>query len=204
MAQNKGQNFERDVCRTLSLWWSAGEEDDIFWRNRTRRTGKAYNAQIQEGDIIAVKSAGIPLTDVFCVECKSGYSSKKSVTKKTKEKRARVKEKVKNIPWDLLGVLDGSTGVIANATIVKFWEQARKAADLTNKIPLLIFKRDFHVPVVVVGSDFFKVCECFEQDIMKITVSWISEEDLYFYRLESFLKVFPPEAVKKYMRVMNV
>src|SRR5262245_2386383 len=28
----KGSKFERDLCRQLSLWWSDGKRDDVFWR----------------------------------------------------------------------------------------------------------------------------------------------------------------------------
>jgi len=197
MGYGKGAMFERDICRTLSLWWTAGEQDDCFWRNRTRRTGKAYNAQLQEGDIIAVRKVGIALTDVFCIECKSGYSSKRNITKKTKAKREIKKEKVKNIPWDLLGVIDDTTFSSQVSTIAKFWEQTTKAAKLTGKIPFLIFKRDYHVPVVVVDYQFFDAFNFLINDV-EITVKNLFKEVLHFYRLESFLKSFCPEDVKKY------
>jgi len=29
----KGASFERDICRRLSLWVSAGKQEDVFWRS---------------------------------------------------------------------------------------------------------------------------------------------------------------------------
>ncbi len=28
----KGSNFEREICKLLSLWWTNDKRDDIFWR----------------------------------------------------------------------------------------------------------------------------------------------------------------------------
>jgi len=195
MAVGKGGKFERDVARELSLWWTKGKSDDCFWRNRLRRTGKAYNAQMQEGDIIAVREVGIPLTEFFCIECKSGYSIKKSPTNKTKAKRANVKEKVKNIPWDLLEVVDGNGLVFSSLVISKFWTQTIKAANLVKKMPLLIFKRDFHVPVVVVNHFFmdkFLLKPGWTRQPEIMVFDLIENDVLYFYRLEIFLKKFDP------------
>ncbi len=197
MGQHKGATFEREICRELSLWWTKGEMDDVFWRNRTRITGKAYNAQMQEGDIVAVKSIGTIVSDTLCIECKTGYSLKKPVIKKTKSQRVGIKERVKNIPWDLLDMLDGQMYKLENATIIKFWEQTKKAAELAEKIPVLIFKRDFHVPVIVVNDDFLAL---FPLEINeKIKAFDILGDNLSFYRLETFLAALNPEMMIKGM-----
>lgn len=200
MMPAKGGIFERDISRQLSLWWTKGKTDDCFWRNRTRRTIYAYNAQMQEGDIVAVREIGTPFTDMFCIECKAGYSLKKNPTRKTKEKRSQIKEKVKNIPWDLLEILDAA-GNYENFTIVKFWEQAQKAAVLTHKIPLLIFKRDYHAPVIVVNDKFLNLFifddEWHLNQIGIIVSGLIKDEFLYFYSLENFLNRFSPDIIRK-------
>lgn len=76
----KGSKFERDTCRTLSLWWTGGERDDVFWRTggsggraklRGRRGVSTYG---QHGDIAATDPIGDPLIDVFTIELKRGYS----------------------------------------------------------------------------------------------------------------------------------
>ncbi len=76
---SKGSTFERDICRKLSLWFSEGQRDDIFWRTagsgaRGTVRGKAgkttYGAY---GDIQAVDPAGEPLMRCFTFELKKGY-----------------------------------------------------------------------------------------------------------------------------------
>jgi hypothetical protein len=31
--KQKGSQFERDVCRELSLWVSHGKQEDVYWRS---------------------------------------------------------------------------------------------------------------------------------------------------------------------------
>lgn len=76
----KGGKFERDLCRLLSLWWTEGKHDDVFWRTagsgsraKTRsKTGRRTFGQ--EGDIQAVHPVGRPLLDLLTIEAKRGYS----------------------------------------------------------------------------------------------------------------------------------
>jgi hypothetical protein len=75
----KGADFERDISRTLSLWWSHGERDDIFWRTSMsggratvrRKAGKA--TAYQAGDITATDPIGAPLIKATVIELKRGY-----------------------------------------------------------------------------------------------------------------------------------
>lgn len=197
MAGQKGNNFERDVCRRLSLWWTDGQDDDCFWRNKLRRTNKAYNAQMQEGDIIATKEIAIPFTERFCIECKSGYS----LRKKTKAKRVippysikqHAKTPVKNVPWDLLDLIDGNQ---KEPVIVKFWQQTITQSTLTKKIPILIFKRDFHTPVICIGEDLLtelNLPEGFDTIVLSLHYDG---QVLRFMNLEAFLLIVPPQAFK--------
>jgi len=132
---SKGGGFEREMCRYLSLWWTGGERDDVFWRNRTRATSKSPDARHQLGDIVAVDPVGAPLVSVYNIELKTGYSK----TKKGK--------RVKNIPWDVLDIIDGKGG-LESKVLIQFWKQASTDADISGRRPMLIFKRDYHNPVV--------------------------------------------------------
>jgi len=195
---DKGGSFERDVCRVLSIWWTKGQADDVIWRNRTRRQTGARQAENQLGDICACKEAGILLTETISFECKSGYSAKKSPTKKTKEKRSQVKEKVKNIPWDLLDNIDGKAD---NSIIINFWNQTKQAADRVNKIPVLIFKRDYHTPVICIDDSF--LCKLEEhmwpqnnlEYLSKITLKIEGCPILHFFRMEAFLLSINPDII---------
>ena len=78
--KGKGSGFERDICRQLSLWWSDGKDDDIFWRTAssggraTQRNKKGKKTFGQAGDVQATNPIGQPLIDVCAIELKRGYS----------------------------------------------------------------------------------------------------------------------------------
>ena len=77
---SKGSSFERELCKSLSLWWTNGDSDDIFWRSTTsgaratsrRKQGKKTFGQ--DGDITATNPIGQPFLDLFCIEAKRGYN----------------------------------------------------------------------------------------------------------------------------------
>jgi len=75
----KGGQFERDFSRQLSLWWTKGERDDIFWRTAgsgaraTVRTKKGKSTAGQYGDITATDPDGKLLIDNILFELKNGY-----------------------------------------------------------------------------------------------------------------------------------
>jgi hypothetical protein len=76
----KGSSFERQICKTLSLWWTNGERDDVFWRTAgsgamaTSRRKRGSTTLLQHGDIQAVDPIGKPLTDLMTLELKRGYN----------------------------------------------------------------------------------------------------------------------------------
>jgi hypothetical protein len=78
---NKGSDYERDLCRTLSLWWT-GDRDDVFWRTagsgaRAKARGRqGKDTEGQHGDIGATDPIGKPLIDLITFEIKRGYNSK--------------------------------------------------------------------------------------------------------------------------------
>jgi hypothetical protein len=77
----KGPQWERDFCRSLSLWFSGGDPDaDWFWRTAgsggraTSRRKKGKSAGRHCGDVCAIAPEGEPLLRVFSVELKRGYN----------------------------------------------------------------------------------------------------------------------------------
>jgi len=75
----KGGQFERDFSRDLSLWWTKGKRDDIFWRTAgsgaraTVRTKQGKSTAGQYGDITATDPVGKLLIDNILFELKNGY-----------------------------------------------------------------------------------------------------------------------------------
>jgi len=78
---SKGSRFEREVCKSLSKWWSNGKRDDIFWRTAgsgaratvRRKSGKKTFGQY--GDMQATDPIGQPFIDKCVVEMKRGYNT---------------------------------------------------------------------------------------------------------------------------------
>src|SRR6185503_13875219 len=76
----KGSQFEREISRRLSQWWTIGERDDIFWRSSqsggraTQRAKKGKRTAGSYGDITALDSIGRPLLRMFTIELKRGDS----------------------------------------------------------------------------------------------------------------------------------
>lgn len=87
MAHRKGggSRFERAVCTTLSLWWSKGKRDDIYWRTAgsggraTARTRSGKSTYGQHGDVLAVDPVGQPLLDLVTIELKHGYDKESAI-----------------------------------------------------------------------------------------------------------------------------
>jgi hypothetical protein len=76
----KGSNFEREICKLLSRWWTSGERDDVFWRSSqsggraTQRARSGHKTFGSYGDIAAVDPIGQPLLRYFTIELKRGRS----------------------------------------------------------------------------------------------------------------------------------
>ncbi len=120
----KGSKFEREICVRLSLWWTNGENDSVFWRTdsgarATQRGKKGKTTRGQHGDIVATDAIGGPLLDLITFELKNGYK-KHSVA-------------------DIFDASDKQ-----GPTLYEQWiEQAKTAADLSgSKHWALITKRD--------------------------------------------------------------
>lgn len=77
---SKGGTFEREVCKELSLWYSRGGDDNVFYRTAgsggrataRRRSGK--RAENQAGDVGAVAEQGQSLIRLVHFEIKRGYN----------------------------------------------------------------------------------------------------------------------------------
>ena len=180
----KGDRFERQTCRVLSLWWTNNLRDDILWRNRRHRTNKNKDVKHQLGDVTTIDSSGLPLIETFNIELKSGYS------------KTRTGKKVKNIPWDVLDLIDYSRNSGANP-LLQFWEQTTTDARISGRLPLLIFKRDYHYPVVCITRETLNPLKEFlgSPDFSYVTYK-TGEITLYMFRLEEFLEWITPEVVK--------
>lgn len=124
-SKQKGANFERIVCRKLSLWISQNKYSDLFWRSAMsggRATLALKSGEVAvtgAGDISSVHSLGFVLTEHFSVECKA-----------YKELQFR------NLIYD------------KKSGLPDFWVQTRGDATRQGKKPLLVAKRN-NMPAVL-------------------------------------------------------
>ena len=75
--KEKGNSFERSICKLLSEWW-AGEGADIYWRtaNSGGRSTVRSRKKVESkhcGDVGAIDAIGEPLLKVVSLELKRGY-----------------------------------------------------------------------------------------------------------------------------------
>jgi len=133
--KNKGSNFERLISKKLSLWWSEGKRDDIFWRTQSsggwntnrRLLGKKTSSQF--GDIQAIDPIGQPLLEALCIEIKIGYGK-----------------------WSILDCIDKPEKG-AEQTFETFIKQVLKDWRSTNgkcAYPCIIAKRDMREPIIFI------------------------------------------------------
>lgn len=128
----KGNAFERDVCKSLSLWITAGKRDDVLWRGAisggraTVAAKKGKQLAHVSGDICAVHPDGFRFVSEFYIECKAyrDLSIPRLVTQQA-------------------------------GTLVEFWKITRLQAKAHKKLPMLIWKQNQHQVMVVVDDEGF-------------------------------------------------
>lgn len=126
--KQKGSEFERKVCKSLSLWATNGKRDDIFWRSAMSggrasvmfKKGKKNKSQV--GDISAVDKIGAPFIEKYAVECKN---------------------------YRKIGIDSCVYGTISKTeNIMKWWKEISSSSEKAKKVPLLIVKQSGNIPLI--------------------------------------------------------
>lgn len=113
-SKQKGAQFEREVCKALSLWVTNGRRGDVFWR-AAMSGGRAtmFSDVRQCGDICAVAPEGAAFCDMFFAENK--HYKDLQITS-----------------WLLTG----------KGHLAQFWEETWDQAGIHHRRPLLIFRQN--------------------------------------------------------------
>ena len=169
----KGAEFERKMCKILSLWWSLNRHDDIFWRTSqsggraTERAKKNLRTAGSYGDLMAIHKDGYLFEQYFLIEFKKGFNKD-------------------------LGILLLIDSKQKSPLLYQWWkknENTRKKA--LKRWGLLIFQRDRRFPCIVMNREIFGMIECFVGKYQKtnlIHVHFILDNtDLVIIPLYSFL-----------------
>ena len=177
----KGSEFEREISRRLSLWWTQDlpePRDDIFWRTsgsgaRATTRGKALKRTAYEyGDITCRDPIGKPLIDLFLIETKRGYSD----------------------GADLLDLLNPKK----ETYILDWWRKADKEmrqAGRRNK--LIILSRNRRKTVVFFDLDFLNLWEMYSgiMNYFWYIKCVLGDEKLVVMDFEGFLKNLQPNDI---------
>lgn len=184
----KGADFERTICKELSLWWTGGKRDDIFWRSS--QSGGRATVRFQKhgkktagahGDITALDPIGVPLLKLFTIELKRGRAHGE--------------------PGDVLDC----KGKPECHPFLKTLEQARTSAVQAESLTwLLIVRRDFRNPVVFFPAKLLREGEPFfpfRPGLLHGPVFRYKFHSFDFLgvSLERFLRFVKPESLREFV-----
>jgi len=171
----KGSNFEREICRKLSLWYSKGTSDELFWRSAmsggmaTVRRKKGQTTTAHAGDITAVDDRGAELLKHCVIECKRGYK------------------------YDLLDMVDKSK----NRQFEDFLDQTTMEMEQSGvKVFMLIAQRDRRIITVTVPwVPFMSGILCNPSKCGEYVSTSIDEKNLFVLttKLDRFLAAVDPD-----------
>lgn len=185
--KNKGSDFERVICRQLSVWWTGNPDtDDIFWRtsssggrasSRSKKGKKDFGGA---GDIHAENPIGQPLLDVCTIEVKKGYNAE-----------------------TLMNILDKAP-TAAEQLYEKIIKQAKQSARDSKSLSwMIISKRDMHPTIVVIPQHFYLVLKQHGMKsvgtprmLLEFTAATGENEKIICAQFEDFLRHVTPDIIK--------
>jgi hypothetical protein len=153
-----GNTWEREFCKDLSLWWTKGKDDKVFWRSDS--SGAVKGVSELAGDVKAIKEIGYPLIDNVIIELK--------------------RTKQKDIFLDLIRRKEHSM-------IGEWWTKLEIEADQWKREPLLVIKMVNRQSKVCIYSggmfvNMVSYCLKYNEDIImlwedfKAEAEWLNEE----------------------------
>jgi len=187
----KGSAFERDICEQLSLWWTDGKRDDVFWRTsgsgaRAKTRSKTKQDTFgQYGDVQATDPIGQPLMDLCSVELKRGYS--KSTFADVIDKLDTAKEQVFESFVKQVTTDENLSGSFSWMLIIK--RDRRKI--------LVFIPQHLRRHLELIGCDFSKNSYTFLQFIKRHKKRYRSYYRIFGTSLTEFLEVVKPTHIKK-------
>lgn len=217
---SKGGGFERSIAKQISLWFSNGKQDDLFYRTagsggRATQRAKAGRLTVRAyGDIKAETKEAEVITDCFCFELKKGYTvtgrvnkgdlyaacDSRNVFKDVQKVISKTKKKSEKI-----SVLDFIDSAKQEPLLIKWWKKAEETTKLANsKYTLIIFQRDSKAPCVMFSMELLdKIHLLMGGEIIDrlITIMHDSlQSELVLVSFRNFFDRLKPETVKDLMK----
>jgi hypothetical protein len=194
----KGSAFERRTCKDLSMWFTNGERDDVFWRTAgsgARATVRAKQGKMtadSAGDICAIDECGKPLTRLAVFELKKGY------TGKSPSSRISVLQFIDSLPSE-------------KPPLIEQWMIKLRKECTTHDRPygFIIFERDRKKAVICMRRETFEYVKLRNPNEFKwppfgpFCTIYGKKSELVFFLLEDFLNWCPPECLTNQRKQTN-
>lgn len=214
----KGGEFEREISKFLSLWWTNGDRDDVFWRTSasgaraTVRAAVFKQTNYEYGDITFTDPVGKALLDLMIIEAKRGYTNTsrklkkedlvkvatiRDPKKKVKAIQAMVSRTKKGGGVDLLDVIDSKI-VLDKQTLVDWiYKGEVDRAQAGAPYFMVIFRRDNHLMSVVTPCHLQAVFEEHQGRLRSNSlVLTMANNDYFITDGESYFDWLQPETVE--------
>ena len=188
----KGDQWERDLSKWMSLWWTEGDRDDVIWRVRasgSRATSRAKKGKATAGgagDLYATDPVAQPLFDYWLAEAKRGYA------------KARPSESINVLYW-----LDKPNGT-KDPLLYEWWRKAdMERAQQGRCEAVIIFKRTGKRACIMMRArafgDLHHWCGEYERNTVDIAYGWTGTPEHRFtiLDLEQFFMWCSPETIKQ-------
>lgn len=176
----KGGEFEREISKFLTKWLTGKEKPYKYWRQDASgglATVHEENVHMT-GDIKPLAKEAEFLTDIFSIECKTGYP--------------------KTSFWQHF--------TTTKFALEEFWSQAIE--DAKDKFPMLIYRKLRRKPIVGINSFIRDRLDYLINGLNFITVTWKQPikcircnkihdlEKVFLYDLNGFFDIIKPEHIK--------
>jgi hypothetical protein len=175
MANNKakGSEWERKLCKFLTVWATGNEKPYVFWR--TPGSGSFVTNKVStdaSGDIISILPEGRFFTDIISCEAKIGYED-----------------------TDLFKHFK----LNKNNTIETFWAQCIRDSRTANKYGMLIYKKKLYPSIVGIEADMVKLLVKQKLELPKsLTINFKNElPDMVMYDFETLFSIVLPINIMK-------
>lgn len=171
---SKGGDFEREISKFLTKWLTGKEKPYKYWRQDASgglATIHAENIHLT-GDICSLTRDADFLTNIFSIECKTGYP--------------------KTSFWQHF--------IPTKFALEEFWKQCVNDTP-QNKYPMLIYRKLRRKPIVGINNIIQDKLSELLVDLNVIYVKWNNELDsLCLYDMKDFFERVKPEHIKNINR----
>lgn len=171
---SKGGDFERNISKLLTEWLTGKKKPYMYWRqDASGGLATVHRENIHmTGDITYLHPDAKFLTDVFTIECKTGYPTTSFWQHFFNAKKFNIKE---------------------------FWEQCVTDAKKSNKFPMLVYRKKGRKPIIGVDECIFNYIYPKIGDINRIVTHFGNSNlpSVILFDFNSFIDNVTPDDIKE-------